>query len=60
MEDIKLNVDGALANIEMEIPMINYLRTPSKSQCNGKNLNDFMARRNPKLFPSLMTYIIKH
>ena len=33
MEDIRLNVDDALANIEMEVPIINYLRTASKSQC---------------------------
>ena len=30
MEDIRVNVDDALANIEMEIPIINYLSNPSK------------------------------
>ena len=30
MENSRINVDDALANIEMEIPIINYLRTPSK------------------------------
>ena len=39
MEDIKLNVDNALANIEMEIPIINCLSTSSKSQCNDNNFN---------------------
>ena len=46
MEDIKLNVDGALANLEMERPIISCLSTPSKSQCNDKNFNDFNGSAN--------------
>ena len=38
----------------MEIPIINYLSTPLKSQCNYNDFNDFMARRTRKLFPNLM------
>ena len=30
MSDTRLNDDTALANIEMEIPIINYLSSPSK------------------------------
>ena len=49
MEDIRLNVDNASANIEMEIPIINCLSTPSKSQCNDNNFNDFNGLTNPKV-----------
>ena len=49
MEDIRLNVDDALANVEVEIPMINCLSTPSKSQCNDNNFNDFNGLTNPKV-----------
>ena len=38
-KDIRLNVDDALANIGMKIPIINYLSTPSKSQCNDNGFN---------------------
>ena len=41
MEDIRLNVDEALANIEMEILIITCLSAPSKSQCHDNNFNDF-------------------
>ena len=41
MEDIRLNVDNALGNIEMEIPITNCLSTTSKSQCNDNNFNVF-------------------
>ena len=49
MEDIRLNVDNALANIEMEIPIINCLSTPSKSQCNDNNFNVFNGSTNSKV-----------
>ena len=49
MEDIRLNVDDALANVEVEIPMINCLSTPSKSQCNDNNFNDFNGSTNSKV-----------
>ena len=46
MEDIKLNVDGALTNLEVEMPIISCLSTPSKSQCNDQNFNDFNSSAN--------------
>ena len=49
MEDIRLNVDNTLANIEMEIPIINCLSTPSKSQCNDNNFNYFNGSTNSKV-----------
>ena len=49
MEDIRLNLDDELANIEMEIPIINYLSTPSKSQCNDNNFNYFNGSMNSKV-----------
>ena len=49
MEDIRLNVDNTLANIEMEIPIINCLSTPSKSQCNDNNFNVFNGSTNSKV-----------
>ena len=49
MEDIRLNVDDALANIEIEIPIITCLSTPSKSQCNDNNFNDFNGSTNSKV-----------
>ena len=33
----------------MEIPIINYLSTPSKSQCNDNNFNDFKGSTNSKV-----------
>ena len=50
MEDIRF--EDALANIEMEIPIINYLSTPSKSQCNDNNFNDFNGSTNSSCFPT--------
>ena len=49
MEDISLNVDDALANIEMEIPIITCLSTPSNWQCNDNNFNDFNGLTNSKV-----------
>ena len=49
MEDISLNVNDALANIEMEMPKINCLSTPSKSQCNDSSFNDFNCSTNSKV-----------
>ena len=49
IEDITLNIDDALANIEIEIPIINYLSTPSKSHCNDHNFNDFNGSTNSKV-----------
>ena len=49
MEDIRLNVDDALANVEVEILMINCLSTPSKSQCNDNSFNDFNGSTNSKV-----------
>ena len=49
MEDISLNVDDALANIEMEMPKINCLSTPLKSQCNDSSFNDFNGSTNSKV-----------
>ena len=46
MEDIRF--DDALANIEVEIPIINYLSTPSKTQCNN-NFNDLNGSTNSKV-----------
>ena len=43
-----IRFDDALANIEMEIPIINYLSIPSKLQCSGNNFNDFNDSRNSK------------
>ena len=48
MEDIRLNVDNALANIEMEIP-INCLSTPSKSQYSDNNFNVFNGSTNSEV-----------
>ena len=48
MEDIRF--DNSLINIEIEIPIINYLNTPSKLQCNGNNFNDFNGLTNSKVF----------
>ena len=48
MEDIRF--DDSLTNIEIEIPIINYLNTPSKLQCNGNNFNDFNGLTNLKVF----------
>ena len=50
MEDARLNVDNALANIEMKMPIINCLSTPSKSQCNDNNFNVFNGSTNSKVF----------
>ena len=47
MEDIRF--DDALANIEMEIPIINYSSTPSKSQWNDNTFNEFNGLTNSKL-----------
>ena len=44
MEDIRF--DDALANIEMEIPIINCLSTHSKSQCNDNTLNNVNGSKN--------------
>ena len=49
MEDIRSNVDIALANIDMEIPIINCLSTPSKLQCNDNNFNVFNGSTNSKV-----------
>ena len=49
MEDIRWNVDNALANIEMEIPIMNCLSTPWKSQCNDNNFNVFNGSTNVKV-----------
>ena len=49
MEDIRLNVDDALANINTEIPIMNCLSTPSKSQCNDNNFNYFNGSTNSKV-----------
>ena len=49
MEDIRLNIDDALANMEIEIPIVNYLSTLSKSQCNDNNFNDFNGSTNSKV-----------
>ena len=49
MEDIRLNVDDALANKNMEIPITNCLSTPSKSQCNDNNFNYFNDSTNSKV-----------
>ena len=49
MEDISLNVNDALANIEMEMPKINCLSTPLKSQCNDSSFNDFNGSTNSKV-----------
>ena len=49
MEDIRFNVDNVLANIEMEIPKINCVSTPSKSQCNDNKLNVFNGLTNSKV-----------
>ena len=46
MKDIRLDADDALGNIEMEILIINYLSTPSKSQCINNNFNDFNGSTN--------------
>ena len=52
MEDIRLNVDDALDNIEMEVPIINYLPTASKSQCT-------MTRTQKKLKATLKRNLMK-
>ena len=49
MKDIRLDADDALANIEMEILIINYLSTPSKSQYINNNFNDFNGSTNSKV-----------
>ena len=49
MKNIRLDADDALANIEMEILIINYLSTPSKSQCINNNFNDFNGSTNSKV-----------
>ena len=49
MKDIRLDADDALANIEMEILIINSLSTPSKSQCINNNFNDFNGSTNSKV-----------
>ena len=49
MKDIRLDADDALANIEMKILIINYLSTPSKSQCINNNFNDFNGSTNSKV-----------
>ena len=33
----------------MEIPIINYLRTPSKSQCNNSTFNDVNGLKKSKV-----------
>ena len=47
MEGIRLNVDNALAN--MQIPIINCLSTPSKSQYSDNNFNVFNGSTNSKV-----------
>ena len=47
MEDIILNVDNTLANIEMEISIINCFSTPSKLQCTDSNF--IMAQQTLKV-----------
>ena len=47
MEDIRF--DDALANMETEIPIITYLSTPSKSQCNDNTFNEFNGSTNSKV-----------
>ena len=49
MKDIRSDADDALANIEMEILIINHLSTPSKSQCINNNFNDFNGSTNSKV-----------
>ena len=49
MKDIRLDADDALANIEMEILIINYLSTPSKLQYINNNFNDFNGSTNSKV-----------
>ena len=49
MEDFRLNVDDVLVNEKMELPTINYLITPSKSQCNDNNFNDFYGSTSSKV-----------
>ena len=49
MEDIRLNVDNVLANMKMKIPIMNYLSTPSKSQCNDNIFNVFNGSTNSKV-----------
>ena len=49
MEDIRLNVDDALPNIEMEILIITCLSAPSKSQCHDNNFNDFNCSTSSKV-----------
>ena len=49
MKDIRLDADDALANIEMEILIINYLSTPSKFQYINNNFNDFNGSTNSKV-----------
>ena len=49
MEDIRLNVDNVLANMKMKIPIMNYLSTPSKSQCNDNIFIVFNGSTNSKV-----------
>ena len=49
MEAFRLNVDDVLVNEKMELPTINYLITPSKSQCNDNNFNDFYGSTSSKV-----------
>ena len=49
MEAISLNVDDALADIEMDIPVITCLSTPSNWQWNYNNFNDFNGSANSKV-----------
>ena len=49
MEHIRLNVDNTLANIEIEITIIDCLSAPSKSQCNDNNFNIFNGSTNLKV-----------
>ena len=49
MEHIRLNVDNTLANIEIEITIMDCLSAPSKSQCNDNNFNIFNGSTNLKV-----------
>ena len=49
MEHIRLNVDNTLANIEIEVTIIDCLSAPSKSQCNDNNFNIFNGSTNLKV-----------
>ena len=54
-----IRFDGAVANIEIEISIINYLSTPSKLQWNVHNFNDFNGSTNSKVASQNNDYHIK-